>query len=84
MSDLNIVKRERLSVLRAMDQALRSVDTQIEFLQRLLKRLRARRTKLPTFEDFKTVVLSADKLDDAWTDFVKVLRAAQRIFQRVR
>lgn len=83
-SDLNVVKRERLSVLRSLDQALRTTDTQIEFLQRLLKRQRARRKKLPTFDDYKTIVLSADKLDDAWTEFVKVLRAGQRIYQRIR
>lgn len=84
MSDLNIVKRERLAVLRALDQSLRTVDTHIEFFQRLLKRLRTRKKKLPTFEDYRGMVLHADKLDDAWSDVVKVLKAGLRIFRRVQ
>lgn len=83
-SDLNLIKRERLQVLRVLDQALRQVDTQIESLQRLIKRLRARKTKLPTRGDYEELVGLTESLEEAEDEYVKVLKAGFRIYRTVR
>ena len=84
MSDINTVRRERKAVLKAAYQALRPVDTQIELLQRYLTRLLGRAKQIPTATEFNAILENSQRLDDAFDDFVKVLRAGLRIFMRMR
>ena len=84
MSDINRVRIERRSVLQSAYRQLRPVDTQIELLQRLLKRLLGRSRNIPTATEFNAILENSQRLDNEFDKFVRILRAGLRIFMRVR
>jgi len=84
MSDINVVRRERRAVLQAAYRALRPVDTQVELLQRLLKRLLGRGKKIPTATEYNAILENSQRLDNEFDKFVRVLRAGLRIYLRIR
>jgi len=80
MASLNEIIRQRKSALREVDRSLKAVDTIVEKSQRQVKRLRSRKVKVPEMSDLERLVVEASKLDNAVTDYSRMLVDAAKAF----
>lgn len=55
MGSLTEIRQNRMRVLRDLRRAQKALDSQIEVLERFLKRLLERKIKLPQLEDLEKV-----------------------------
>jgi len=73
MLTINQLRGERFRAIRAIQRALKPVDTQIELIQRSLTRILNRKRDMPTAEDVEILLTEShellarlDNYDKAW------------------
>jgi uncharacterized protein YoxC len=72
---LNQLVRERRKVLDELNRKLRTVDSSLELQQRIIKRILARKNKLPEVTDLSQLSTELDVMVKAVAEYNKVLTA---------
>jgi len=71
MGSLTEIRQNRVRVLRDVRRQQKALDTELEKLERFLKRLLERKLKLPQFEDLTRIFDMVANLDGFMDDLVK-------------
>lgn len=81
MSNLTTEARERRVGLQQMLKTVLAVQTALSALERLLRRLIARKRDLPTMDDLAKVLAGISKVDSALDVVTKMVATLREIFQ---
>lgn len=73
MASLNVVIRERRSVVRELKKTMKLVDSQVELSERLISRILSRRLKVPELADLAKLGDYANSLNQALRVYVSRL-----------
>ncbi len=80
VASLNQIGRDRKAALREIDRLLRTVDSKVELLQRLLKRLRSRKLLVPELEEFNKIGLATQDMEKSLGDLINGIQSAATVF----
>lgn len=80
MATLAEVIKERREAFKEINKSLRSVDSQIEKTQRLIKRLLARKNKVPESTDLSDISSEVRTIDIALDSTVGIIESAGNVF----
>ena len=76
MGSLTEIRADRIRVLRHLRASEKELDTQVEVLERFLKRLIERKLKLPQLEDLTRILDMVKECDGAMNKLVAAANLA--------
>lgn len=79
-TNINVLKRERLDVFKALKRSMRRLDTIQEAAERKINNVLRRRSYAPTAEDYEEVMTLLQQTGGAHQDIVNVLESGRGVF----
>lgn len=79
MSDINELGQQRRSAVRAIKRALKTVDSSVEKLERLLNRILGRRRLIPRLEEFREMGTMIRNIDGELMTLTRVWNTAAEL-----